>query len=142
MRFIEFFHTNPRSKKFINSLVSSETVKKEIQSKFGDLKFVSGVARNGPAKYYELEKALGVIGFINGTTGNFCDDCNRLRMDCAGRISPCLFSGPVLDVRPLLRPSLKKDKLFSEIKKIFMLKPQYNKNKIANPEIEMSRLGG
>lgn len=141
-RFIEFFHTNPRSKKFINSLVNSEMVKKEIQSKLGELKPVFGVISNGPAKYYKLEKALGNIGFINGTTGDFCGDCNRIRMDCAGRISPCLFSGPVLDVRPLLRPNFKGDKLFSEIKKVIIIKPQYNKNKIADPEIEMSSLGG
>ncbi len=142
VRFIEFFHTNPRSKKLINSLVSSEMVKKEIQSKLGELIPVFGVIGNGPAKYYKLERALGTIGFINGTTGNFCSNCNRLRMDCAGRIFPCLFSGSVLDTRPLLRPNLEEDKLLSEIKKILIIKPQYNKNKIAEPQIEMSSLGG
>lgn len=142
VRFIELFHTNPRSKKIINSLVTSERVRKEIQSKLGDLEPVFGLIGNGPARYYKLKSSLGAIGFISGTTGNFCSACSRLRMDCAGRVSPCLFSGPVLDVRPLLRPSLKKDKLFSEIKKIFMLKPQYHKNNIVDPEIEMSSLGG
>jgi len=142
VRFIEFFHTNPRSKKLINSLVSSEMVKEEIQDKLGELKPVSGVIGRGPAKYYKLERALGTIGFINGTTGNFCSSCTRLRIDCAGRIFPCLFSGPVLDLRPLLRPNLNNHKLFSEIKEIFMIKSQYNKNKIPDPKIEMSSLGG
>ncbi len=141
-RFIEFFHTNPRSKKLINSLVSSEMVRKEIQNKLGELTPVSEVIGNGPAKYYKLKAAPGTVGFINGTTGNFCSNCNRLRMDCAGRISPCLFSGPVLDTRPLLRPNLEEDKLLSEITKIFTIKPQYNKNKIADPKIEMSSIGG
>jgi len=142
VRFIEFFHTNPRTKKLIDSLVTSDMVKKEIQNKLGELIPVSGVIGSGPAKYYKLKAALGAIGFINGATGNFCSDCNRLRMDCAGRISPCLFSGAVLDVRPLLRPNLEEDKLLSEIKKIFTIKPQYNKNKIADPKIEMSSIGG
>ncbi len=142
VRFIEFFHTNPRSKKLINSLVSSEMVKKEIQNKLGELIPVSGVIGNGPAKYYKLKVASGTIGFINGTTGNFCSNCNRLRMDCAGRIFPCLFSGPVLDMRPLLRPNLEEGKLLSEIKKIFIIKPRYNRNMFADPEIEMSSIGG
>lgn len=142
VRFIEFFHTNPRSKKLIDSLVSSETVRKEIQEKLGVLEPVSGVIGSGPAKYHKLKGALGTIGFINGSTGNFCSHCNRLRIDCAGRISPCLFSGPVLDLRPLLRPNTDNDKLFSEIKGIFMIKSQYNKEKIAKREIEMSSLGG
>lgn len=142
VRFIEFFHTNPRSKKLISSLVSSEMVKKEIQNKLGELMPVSGVIGNGPAKYYNLKAAPGTIGFINGTTGNFCSNCNRLRMDCAGRVSPCLFSGPVLDTRPLLRPNLEEDKLLSEIKKIFTIKPRYNKSKISDPKIEMSSIGG
>lgn len=142
VRFIEFFHTNQRSKKLINSLVTSEMVKKEIQKKVGELIPAYGVIGNGPAKYYRLLSAPGTIGFINGTTGNFCSNCSRLRMDCAGRISPCLFSGSVLDVRPLLRPNFEEDKLLSEIEKIFIVKPQYNKNKIRDPEIEMSSLGG
>ncbi len=142
VRFIEFFHTNPRSKKLISILVSSEMVKKEIQDRLGELMPVSGVIGNGPAKYYKLKAALGAIGFINGTTGDFCSNCNRLRMDCAGRISPCLFCGPVLDTRSLLRPNLDEDKLLSEITKIFAIKPQYNKNKIVDPKIEMSSIGG
>ena len=142
VRFIELFQTNLRSKKLIDSLVTSEMAKKEIRNKLGRLEPVFGVIGNGPAKYYKLEGALGTIGFINGNTGNFCDSCNRLRMDCAGRISPCLFSGAVLDIRPLLRPNLNGDKLFSEIKEILIIKPEYNKNKIVNPGIEMSSLGG
>ncbi len=142
VRFIEFFHTNPRSKKLIDSLVSIDTVKKEIQNRLGELIPASGVIGNGPAKYYKLKAASGAIGFINGTTGNFCGSCNRLRMDCAGRIYPCLFSGAVLDTRPLLRPNLEEGKLLSEVKEIFIIKPRYNKNKITDPKIEMSSIGG
>lgn len=142
VRFIEFFPTNKRSMKFSGCLLNNGDVKKEITEKFGAIEIAPWVKGNGPAEYFKLKGSKGLIGFISSSSGNFCDDCNRIRMDCAGRISPCLFSGPILDMRELLRPNLEEDKLLSRIKEIFIIKPRYNKNKIADPKIEMSSIGG
>ncbi len=142
VRFIEFLHTNLRAKKLFNALVSSAEVKKIIESKFGRLNPDNDFSGNGPAEYYSLKGAQGRIGFISATTGNFCGSCNRIRVDCAGRISPCLFSGAVLDSRLFLRSGIGDDKLLEEIQMVFALKPLYNKGKMFERKIEMSSIGG
>ncbi len=142
VRFIEFFHTNFRAKKLFHVLVSSAEVKKIIENSLGRLNPVNDFLGNGPAEYYSLKGAQGALGFISATTGNFCGSCNRVRVDCAGKISPCLFSGPALDSRLFLRASFNDDKLLDEIQRVFVLKPIYNKGKIFERKVEMSSIGG
>ncbi len=142
VRFIEFLHTNLRAEKLFHALVSSAEVKKIIESRLGRLNPINDFPGNGPAEYFGLKGAQGALGFISATTGNFCGSCNRIRVDCAGRISPCLFSGPVLDSRLFLRSGVNDDKLLDEIQRVFALKPLYNKGKIFERKIEMSSIGG
>ena len=61
------------------------------------------VRKNGPSKYYRLEGAKGVIGFISALTHHFCSDCNRLRLTSDGKLRPCLFSETEIDLRSALR---------------------------------------
>lgn len=143
IRFIEFFPTNKRSMKFTGSLFKSEEAKEKIIRYFGAMESVSQVKGNGPAQYYKLKDSKGLIGFISSYTENFCDRCNRIRIDCAGRVSPCLFSGHIYDLRPLLRSSAAESKLLTHIEDIFKMKPGYNKKKTIDTKgIEMSSIGG
>ena len=61
------------------------------------------VRKNGPSKYYRLEGAKGVVGFISALTHHFCKDCNRLRLTADGKLRPCLFSETEIDLRAPLR---------------------------------------
>ncbi|MCQ9205314.1 MAG: GTP 3',8-cyclase MoaA [Omnitrophica bacterium] len=142
VRFIELFHTNQRSKKFIESLLSSERTKKLITEELGEIKPSHMIKGEGPASYYKISGSIGSIGFISGSSSNFCHCCNRIRVDCAGRISPCLFSGHIYDTRPLLRSNTQDEKLLEDIKKLLSLKFQYTKYTIKERKIEMSSLGG
>ncbi|MCG2712319.1 MAG: GTP 3',8-cyclase MoaA [Candidatus Omnitrophica bacterium] len=142
IRFIEFFHTNQRSEKLISSLISSVKTKKIIEQRFGVMNPIDSVQGNGPARYYKLSKAKGAIGFISGSTGNFCGNCNRIRVDCAGRISPCLFSGQVCDTRGLLRGDSSDDLIKEQIKRVFNNKSKYSRFSINERVVEMSSLGG
>lgn len=141
-RFIEFFHTNRRSRKLTDLLISKEEVKKVVENFFGKMKEEGGIKGNGPALYYRIKGAKGAIGFINGSTSSFCGRCNRIRVDCAGRVSPCLFSGPVCDTRVLLRGGDSDEAILEEIKKIIKEKPNYTKEIINQRNVEMSSLGG
>jgi len=142
IRFIEFFYTNQRSKNLIASLITGSETKKIINKHLGKLVPAPETKGNGPAIYYALPEAKGSIGFISGSTGNFCDDCNRIRVDCAGRISPCLFSGHLYDARKALRRGKYKGELFDNIKRIMEQKSNHTKYTINEPCIEMSSLGG
>ena len=142
VRFIEFFHTNQRSQKLIDSLMPSKEIKTRITGQLGNLQAVSGIKGEGPAQYYTLKKAKGAIGFISGSTTNFCHNCNRIRVDCSGKISPCLFSGHTYDAAPFLREGQQEEKIVEDIRGIMRSKANYTKETTQTRKIEMSGLGG
>lgn len=142
VRFIEFFPTNKRSMKFVGFSLKSHEIKKKITGDFGPIEPVSQVRGNGPAQYYKLKDSKGLIGFINGYTGNFCDRCNRIRIDCAGKICPCLFSGPTHDIKSLLRSAQNDEELLKYIKTVFKIKSRFRKDVFAGHQLEMSSIGG
>lgn len=141
VRFIELFHTNPRSAQLADLLIPTGELMEQIKN-FGQLIPVEGIQGNGPAVYYKFKKAKGTLGFISATTQNFCSTCNRVRVDCSGKISLCLFAKVVAQMRSLLRSNASDGELLQEIKNILNKKKDYSKNTVVHQEIEMSRLGG
>ncbi len=142
IRFIELFPTNKRSVKFAGSSIKNEEVKKRITGDFGIMERVTNVKGNGPAQYCKIKDSKGSIGFISSYSKNFCGKCNRIRIDCAGRVSPCLFSKPAYDLRHLLRNAQDDEALLEIIKDIFEIKPKFKKDTIHKPQLEMSSIGG
>ncbi|UCD15378.1 MAG: GTP 3',8-cyclase MoaA, partial [Candidatus Omnitrophota bacterium] len=142
VRFIEFFPTNSRSMKLGSCLIKNCDVKKEIQTHFGEMTAISNGIKDGPAQYYKLNNSKGSIGFINSSTENFCTNCNRIRINCAGEISPCLFSGYRYNVKSLLKNNEPDDKIVEYIQKALESKSKYTKEIITKREIEMSSVGG
>ena len=57
----------------------------------------------GPARYFRLPGAKGLLGFISPVSSHFCPECNRLRLTADGRMRPCLFSRDEVDAREVLR---------------------------------------
>ena len=96
---------------------------------------------NGPAEYFRVKGSKGAIGFISNYSKDFCGDCSRVRVDCAGRIAPCLFSGPVFDAKPMLQAQ-QDEKLLEEIECLISHKSQFTKLKNQEEHIHMSRVGG
>ncbi len=143
VRFIEFFPANRRFLKLTDSAVKNSAVKKLIQNRFGNMDSARGIKGNWPAEYYKLSGSKGFLGFISGYTEDFCSGCNRIRIDCAGRIYPCLFSDYTRDIKPLLRDSARSDEdIIEYMKEIFETKSRYRKNAKARRQVEMSGIGG
>lgn len=142
IRFIEFFPTSKRSERLAGCVVTNDEIKQRIAEHFGEMIQVFGVKGNGPAEYYKLNDSKGLIGFISGSSNDFCGECNRMRVDCAGRISPCLFSGYIYDLRYMLRNGMSDDQLSMYIKDIIETKSMYKKNTVSSCKIEMSNIGG
>ena len=142
IRFIELFPVNSRLKESFGSMIiNNEDVKQEIIKNFGELESVSNVRGNGPAVYYKIKNSLGNIGFISSFSEDFCDRCNRIRIDSTGRIFPCLFSEPIYDVKKLIRTKAI-DEIFKLIDKITKTKSLYRKRNIKDYKVEMSSIGG
>lgn len=58
----------------------------------------------GPAKYYRLRRAGGLVGFIGAVTNpHFCETCNKMRLTADGKIRPCLGDHGELDLAAVLR---------------------------------------
>lgn len=66
----------------------------------------------GPARYARVAETGGRLGFITPLSCNFCAACNRVRLDCQGRLYTCMGHEGSTDLRAKLRagqrPSLEK----------------------------------
>ena len=97
VRFIEFMPVGSDTGWTADNYVPAHEIKAQVEQ-IALLEPVK-LRRNGPARYYRFAGAQGVIGFISPITHHFCDDCNRLRMTCDGKIRPCLFSSHMIDLQ-------------------------------------------
>ena len=65
-----------------------------------------------------------------------------MRLDCVGRVYPCLFSPPTHALRELLRSGATDAELVRCVKKAFLVKSKYRKDSPTAGSIEMSSIGG
>jgi cyclic pyranopterin phosphate synthase len=80
--------------------------------------------KNGPSKYYRIEGAKGVIGFISALTHHYCGDCNRLRLTADGKLRPCLFSETEIDIRSAIRAGVPDEEIERLLKLSIEVKPK------------------
>jgi len=59
----------------------------------------------GPARYFDVAETGGRLGFITPLTHNFCENCNRVRITCTGKLYMCLGQEDEADLRAPLRGS-------------------------------------
>lgn len=142
VRFIEFFPTNKRSAHLAHALFTTAETRKLVEAAYGPLTELPPARGAGPARVFKLSGAKGKIGFISGRSDYFCGSCNRVRMDCTGKVYPCLFSPSTHSLRDLLRAGADEAALADYIKKIFLVKSDYRKDSPSAGNIEMSSLGG
>ena len=57
----------------------------------------------GPSRYHAVEGMNLRLGLITPMTNNFCDDCNRMRMTCEGKIFMCLGHDDHVDLKTAFR---------------------------------------
>jgi len=152
VRFIECMPTGSVSFWSPQKYMTTDEIKNIIEM-LGPLSPVR-VRRNGPSKYYRLEGAKGVVGFISALTHHFCSDCNRLRLTSDGKLRPCLFSETEIDLRSALRSGASDLEIERLLKLSIEVKPkEHNLDSSAsalNPSLlspqavkrPMSRIGG
>lgn len=143
VRFIEFMPIGSRDLWSDEKYISTDELRKTVE-KIGPLTPVR-LRKNGPAKYFRLEGAPGVIGFISALTHHFCGDCNRLRLTADGRLRPCLFSETEIDLKPALRMQSSDKEIGRLLRLAIEVKPEGHKidqrddlSSLKN----MSRIGG
>ena len=105
LRFIELMPVSTNDVLKDERFLATGSAKKLIESEFGSLTPRPEYKTNGPASYYEVPGMDGqLIGFIGAMTNlRFCENCNKLRLTCDGKLRPCLGSYLEFDMKEVLR---------------------------------------
>ncbi|MEE9523634.1 MAG: GTP 3',8-cyclase MoaA [Thermodesulfovibrionales bacterium] len=143
VRFIEFMPLAPGKLWAENTYVPTDEIKRRVSS-IAPLTPVR-VRKSGPARYYRMEGAAGVIGFISPVTHHFCDSCNRLRLTSEGKLRPCLFNDTEVDLRSAIRYGADDDEIERLLRYAIDIKPKRHSisSETNFDHLEsMSRIGG
>ncbi len=92
VRFIEYMPISRSHDKQWGEYFMPLSEIQEICERIGPLVEDESYQGNGPAAYYRILGAKGLLGFISPVSRHFCGRCNRLRVTSDGKIKPCLFS--------------------------------------------------
>lgn len=102
----------------------------------------------GPARYCDIAETGGRLGLITPHTGNFCQDCNRLRVTATGQLFPCLGGAERVDLRAALRSDEPQRNLAEALAEAMYIKPERHHFRMdkrgASPHLprHMSMTGG
>jgi GTP 3',8-cyclase len=80
---------------------SSDQIKSDLEKTFTLLPTTQ--TTGGPSRYFKLAETNTLVGFISPHSHNFCDQCNRVRVTCEGRLLLCLGQEHSVDLRQVLR---------------------------------------
>jgi len=122
VRFIELMPFGKENMWKPGYFISSEEIKSIVEGT-GSLHPVR-MRRSGPARYYKLDGAIGVIGFISPLSNHFCNTCNRLRLTADGKLRPCLFSETEIDIKTALRSNAPDHEIERLIRLSIQIKPE------------------
>jgi cyclic pyranopterin phosphate synthase len=143
IRFIEFMPIAPGNVWAEKKYVPTVEIKKRVSS-IAPLVPVK-MRKNGPARYYRLEGAPGVIGFISSVSHHFCDSCNRLRLTSDGKLRPCLFNDKEVDLKSAIRTGARDDEIEKLLRYAIKIKPKRHSISSESGNDHpgaMSRIGG
>ena len=139
VRFIEYMPCGIWPNQPVHRVVSAEEIINRLKV-LGEILPVNKPIGYGPARYYQISGAQGIIGFITAVSQPFCADCNRLRLTADGYLKSCLLSPDTIDLKPILRSGSDSSGM---LKNAFIqaaaLKPKSHQKEILAP---MSRIGG
>jgi len=84
----------------------------------------------GPCRYWRVAETGYRIGFITPLSHGFCQDCNRVRVTCTGRLVPCMAQHGDIDLRAALRGSESDERLEAAIVAAIDTKPEGHQFKL------------
>jgi cyclic pyranopterin phosphate synthase len=118
--------------------------KRAIEKRFGNLIPETSFRTNGPATYYQIPGREQRIGFIGAMTNlHFCENCNKLRLTCDGKLRPCLGSYLEFDIMKPLRAGASDDELRLFFIDVVDRKPeQHDFRNNYRPDRKMIAIGG
>ena len=144
LRFIELMPVSTTEVLTENNFLPIATARRQIERYFGGLLPMPEFRTNGPAVYYQVTGSRQKIGFIGAMTNlHFCENCNKLRLTCDGKLRPCLGSHLEFDLREPLRAGASDEDLRRLFLDVVARKPrQHDFRDNYQPDRKMVAIGG
>jgi cyclic pyranopterin phosphate synthase len=144
LRFIEMMPVSTTEVLNEANFISTLEAKRLIESVYGGLIPEAESRTNGPATYYQIPGREQRIGFIGAMTNlHFCENCNKLRLTCDGKLRPCLGSYLEFDIMRPLRAGASDEELKQFFLDVVEHKPaQHDFRDNYQPNRKMIAIGG
>ena len=144
IRFIELMPVSTSDVLSEENFMPILEAKRTIESHFGPLIPDPGFRTNGPSTYYQIPGREQRIGFIGAMTNlHFCENCNKLRLTCDGKLRPCLGSALEFDIMAPLRAGASDSELRQFFLDVVDRKPeQHDFRNNYQPGRKMIAIGG
>jgi cyclic pyranopterin phosphate synthase len=144
LRFIEMMPVSTTEVLSEHNFMSILEAKRLIESVYGSLIPETEFRTNGPATYYQIPDRKQRIGFIGAMTNlHFCENCNKLRLTCDGKLRPCLGSYLEFDIMRPLRAGASDEELKQFFLDVVERKPaQHDFRDNYQPNRKMIAIGG
>ncbi len=144
LRFIELMPVSTTDVLTEENFLPIAEARRGIERELGALSPAPGFRTNGPANYYQLAGSQQKIGFIGAMTNlHFCENCDKLRLTCEGKLRPCLGSHLEFDIREPLRAGADDDELREFFLQVVARKPkQHDFRASYQPNRQMVAIGG
>ena len=144
LRFIEMMPVSTTEVLSENNFMSILEAKRLIESVYGGLIPEAEFRTNGPATYYQVPGRKQRIGFIGAMTNlHFCENCNKLRLTCDGKLRLCLGSYLEFDIMRPLRAGASDEELKQFFLDVVDRKPeQHDFRDNYQPNRKMIAIGG
>ncbi len=144
LRFIEMMPVSTTEVLNNRNFLSVLEAKRMIESAYGALIPETEFRTNGPATYYQIPGRAQRIGFIGAITNlHFCENCNKLRLTCDGKLRPCLGSYLEFDIMKPLRAGASDEQLRQFFLDVVERKPrEHDFRSNYQPNRKMIAIGG
>jgi GTP 3',8-cyclase len=144
LRFIEMMPVSTTEVLSEDNFISILKAKRIVESVYGSLIPEAEFRTNGPATYYQIPGRKQRIGFIGAMTNlHFCENCNKLRLTCDGKLRPCLGSYLEFDIMRPLRAGASDEELKQFFLDVVERKPaQHDFRDNYQPNRKMIAIGG
>lgn len=144
LRFIELMPVSTQEVLGDDTFLSAGTARQLVEQTTGPLIEEPDFKTNGPAVYHRVPATGQRIGFIGAMTNlHFCENCNKLRLTCDGKLRPCLGSYLEFDLRAVLRAGCSDAGLAAFFQNVVARKPkEHDFRHNYQPNRRMIAIGG
>ena len=144
LRFIEMMPVSTTEVLDDKNFMPIQEAKRMIESRYGRLIPETEFRTNGPATYYQIPERRQRVGFIGAMTNlHFCENCNKLRLTCDGKLRPCLGSYLEFDIMKPMRGGASDEELKTFFLDVVDRKPeQHDFRDNYQPNRKMVAIGG